>query len=105
LPSNIEDDDLQHPKNTIEFHSSAMQSTVICPQCTQVVGGHRFAMHLEKCMNGGNRSLKKHYDSLDDGFFLQNRKNSKLDPFPDSLIVKIKLRNGGNYFSPLYLIE
>lgn len=68
---------------------------MICPQCSQVVGGNRFAMHLEKCMNGGSRSTKKHYDALDDGFFLQGRSNFKTDPFPDSLIVRIKLRNGG----------
>ena len=33
-----------------------LSSTVVgCPICKEVVSGHRFAPHLEKCMNGGKR--------------------------------------------------
>lgn len=71
-------------------------STVCCPRCSHAIGGSRFATHLEKCMIGGKRGSRKHYDALDDNFFFHGRGSKvKADPHPDSLIIKIKLRKGG----------
>ena len=69
--------------------------TVQCPLCLAVISGTRFAPHLEKCMNGGKRgSLSKgKFDSLD----VSHVKKDKVvfsDPFPDSTIIRIKMRNG-----------
>jgi hypothetical protein len=75
---------------------------VSCPICTETVSGRRFAPHLEKCMNGGKRGSKRHYDYLHDEIgtkALPKPKSSdaldQLDLYPSSLIVRIKLRNGG----------
>ena len=71
-------------------------STVCCPRCSHAIGGSRFATHLEKCMIGGKRGSRKHYDALDDNFFFHGRgSKGKTDPHPDSLIIKLKLRKGG----------
>ena len=70
--------------------------TVSCPRCSQAIGGGRFATHLEKCMTGGKRGSRKHYDALGDDFFFHGRTTKeKVDPHPESLVIKIKLRKGG----------
>ena len=91
--------------------SSSSSGTVNCPICNEIVSGRRFAPHLEKCMNGGKRGSKRHYDYLHDDVFgggLGNKSLSKAksmdslelqDSFPHSLVVKIKLKNGGEYLS------
>lgn len=69
--------------------------TVQCPLCLASISGSRFAPHLEKCMNGGKRgslSNRKH-DSLD----VVHVKKDKVvftDPFPESTVIRIKMRNG-----------
>lgn len=80
--------------DTARSYVTQYGSTISCPHCKQEIGGSRFATHLEKCMTGGKRGSRKHYDALDDQFFFQGRA-SKIDPHPDSLIVKIKMRKGG----------
>ena len=67
--------------------------------CHELVAGTRFAVHLEKCMNGGKRGSRRFYESLiDDGYkgvVKPKIINGFIDPYPKSLIIKIKLRNGG----------
>lgn len=52
-------------------------------------------------MNGGKRGAKRHYDYLhDEGIAKLPKAKSgdaleHLDPLPKSLVVRIKLRNGG----------
>ena len=87
-----------------QSHSSSGAGTVNCPICSEIVSGRRFAPHLEKCMNGGKRGSKKHYDYIHDDALtskaLVKPKSSESleaqDAYPKSLIVRIKLKNGGN---------
>lgn len=71
---------------------------VTCPECEQLISGHRFAPHLEKCMRGGKRGTKKtSFTELMLPYSSAPRvKAPVVDPHPSSLIVRIKLRNGGN---------
>ena len=68
---------------------------IICSVCFEKVSGIRFAPHLEKCLNGGKRGGYKSYVPMS----LPNYKVPKvvverLDPYPNSLIIKIKMKNG-----------
>ena len=72
---------------------------VSCPMCSEKIAGVRFAPHLERCMNGGKRGSRRHYESLQDNVKLSKSKKGALersfDPYPNSLVVKIKLKSGG----------
>jgi hypothetical protein len=51
-------------------------------------------------MNGGKRGTRRHYDYLRDEVYDRPKpKKEFVDPFPDSFIVRIKMRNGGELFS------
>lgn len=87
----------------MQASSGASNGTVNCPICNELVSGKRFAPHLEKCMNGGKRGSKRHYDYLHEetGSKTQLKPKSteiveQLDPYPRSLVVRLKLRNGGD---------
>jgi hypothetical protein len=85
-------------------NSGSGNNTVNCPICSELVAGRRFAPHLERCMNGGKRGVKRHYDYLhDEGTAKPPKAKSGdalelLDPLPTSLIVRIKLKNGGTCY-------
>ena len=89
--------------------SSSSANNVNCPICSELVSGKRFAPHLEKCMNGGKRGSKRHYDYLHDDAS-SNHANSKTvnkqksnesqdqqDAHPLSLVVRIRMKNGGKH--------
>lgn len=61
------------------------------------MGAPRFAPHLEKCMNGGKRGTRKYSEVFLDESYLKPmpKKQVEVDPCPNSLIVRVKLRNGG----------
>jgi hypothetical protein len=71
---------------------------VQCPLCLESVAGTRFAPHLEKCMNGGKRTslTTRKYDGLygDDWHTGSKAKAVFCDPFPNSAIVRVKLKQG-----------
>lgn len=76
--------------------------TVVCQLCKEVVAGVRYAPHLERCMNGGKRGARKHYDFLHDNtsqslpyYSKPKPKKEFVDPHPDSLVVRIRFKNGG----------
>lgn len=80
-----------------------MNKTVICQICKESVAGVRYAPHLERCMNGGKRGVRRHYEFLQDTSVSLPYYNSKpkqkkefIDPFPESLVVKVRVKNGGN---------
>lgn len=79
-------------------HQNWSLKTVTCQLCKEQVAGARYAPHLERCMNGGKRGTRKHYDALPNmlQYYSSKPKIKKefVDPFPDSLVVRIKLRNG-----------
>jgi hypothetical protein len=92
-------------KGSKASHSKAATNVipnVCCAICKESVSGSRFAVHLEKCMNGGKRGSRRFYESLD--YHTTSYKAPKAtnpppnknlpDPYPDSLIVRIKLKNG-----------
>jgi hypothetical protein len=82
-------------------------SVVSCPVCAENVSGLRFAPHLEKCLNGGKRGSKRHYDCLqDEGLGKSPKKVHKnMDPFPNSLIVRFKMKGGGEQLASMYNIS
>lgn len=80
----------------------ASQRAVVCSLCGEAVAGSRYAPHLEKCMNGGKRGSKKHYDSLQDPVYKSKYKKEFVDPYPNSLVVRIRYKNGGK--SPRLLL-
>ncbi len=47
------------PKPAQSSSASSAVPPVTCPCCTKAVGSHRFAYHLQKCMNGGDRKSSK----------------------------------------------
>lgn len=70
--------------------------------CNEMVSGRRFAPHLERCMNGGKRGSKRHYDFLHDDYgsrsLVKPKSSDALDQadlYPKSLIIRMQLRNGG----------
>ena len=84
--------------------NGSLSSTVVgCPLCKEVVSGHRFAPHLEKCMNGGKRGglvpVKKTstaYSNSNIGIGLPYQNISKkIDNYPQSLVVRVRLKDGG----------
>jgi hypothetical protein len=85
----------------LQTNNGPSSGTVNCPICNELVAGRRFAPHLEKCMNGGKRGSKRHYDYLHDEPSSKVSLKPKVevveqvDPHPKSLVVRIKLRNGG----------
>ena len=86
----------------MQASSGSSNGTVNCPICSELVSGKRFAPHLEKCMNGGKRGSKRHYDYLHEETGSKTQLKPKVveiveqqDPHPNSLIVRLKLRNGG----------
>ena len=73
--------------------------------------GLRFAPHLEKCLRGGKRGSKLSSSSSSSSYALSyanslpyiprnvsKPKKTFIDPYPDSLIIKIKLKNGGKFY-------
>jgi len=90
----------------MQASSGSSNGTVNCPICSELVSGKRFAPHLEKCMNGGKRGSKRHYDYLHEETGSKTQLKPKAveiveqqDPHPSSLIVRLKLRNGGKQYS------
>lgn len=82
--------------------SSGMNKTVICQLCKESVAGVRYAPHLERCMNGGKRGARRHYDYLHDTSAGLPYYNSKpkvkkefVDPHPESLVLRFRVKNGG----------
>ncbi len=82
-----------------------MSKTVICQICKENVAGVRYAPHLERCMNGGKRGIRRHYEYLHDTslslpYYSSKPKAKKefIDPHPTSLILKFKVKNGGILF-------
>ncbi len=84
--------------------SSSYSTTIFCPMCNEQVAGTRFAPHLEKCMNGGKRGSRKYNDALfDDSMYrlpTKPRVAEIPDPYPSSLIVKVRLKQGGENNTP-----
>jgi hypothetical protein len=83
--------------------SNWMNRTVVCPLCKESVAGVRYAPHLERCMNGGKRGVRRHYDFLHDNavslpYYSSKPKQKKefVDPYPDSLVIRVRVKNGGN---------
>jgi hypothetical protein len=70
---------------------------ITCNLCGEMVAGSRYAPHLERCMNGGKRGSRKHFDALQDiSKSIKSSKSMKRsDPYPQSMVVRIKLRHGG----------
>lgn len=74
---------------------NAHPMVVQCPLCLEHVAGTRFAPHLEKCMNGGKRgSIGTRKPDLYGDEVHTKVKTVFMDPYPNSPIVRIKLRNG-----------
>ena len=73
--------------------SVASNKSVTCNICSESVAGTRFAQHLERCMNGGKRGVRKNFDFLRDKVKVRVKKEV-VDPDPRSPIVRIKLKNG-----------
>jgi hypothetical protein len=86
----------------------------MCPVCLELVGGLRFAPHLEKCMNGGKRGgisrRKPMNPAIIDPLLHENQTTSSTKvsrkrivenatSSHGSLIVRIKMENNGLYNS------
>ena len=86
-------------------NSSSQPNIVSCPVCYETVAGQRFAPHLEKCLNGGKRGgLPSKKSSTGTNCNSSNNMGiglpyysqvKKIDPYPNSLIVRVKLKDGG----------
>ena len=63
-----------------------------CPMCRHFVSGSRFAPHLERCIMGKKRAGRSHYSSLDDGIHSKKSKAPFVDPYPNSNVIRIKVR-------------
>lgn len=83
---------------------------VKCPVCTEAVGGSRFAPHLEKCLKGKMRRVQKlkrpgeePSPALSKRFDFPSIPTKPrvikeiVDPHPQSLIIRIKMKDGGNF--------
>lgn len=74
---------------------------VSCPVCRENVSGQRFALHLEKCLNGGKRAAARRKPGtlqiIDPPTALTAPSNSRRQNSYGSLIVRVKLKNGGKY--------
>jgi hypothetical protein len=75
---------------------SAPNMLVQCPVCNESVGAVRFAPHLEKCLRGGKRGNRDTKSSLFDvGLqYATKVKAVPKDPHPESLVIRIKTKNG-----------
>ena len=85
--------------------------TVLCPVCLADVSGQRFAPHLGKCMKGGKRPIKVAStatlpvsvpSSSDNIVLTKPSASSNVDPYPESLVIRIKLKNGGKFCFSLF---
>lgn len=77
-----------------------MLKPISCNICGEQVAGSRYAPHLERCMNGGKRGSRRYFDSLQDSkpsSKLSKTKKDSGDPFPESFVVSIKLKDGSKY--------
>ena len=63
-----------------------------CPICTQLVAGSRFAPHLERCLGGGKRAGRAHFSSLEEIILKKAKPQPFVDPYPNSVIIRVKLR-------------
>jgi hypothetical protein len=65
------------------------------------VAGSRFAPHLEKCLRGGKRgSRKSNFTEISLPYSNAPKIKLKIvDPLPKSMIVRVKMRNGGTIYS------
>mmetsp|Transcript_2848 Transcript_2848/g.4315 ORF Transcript_2848/g.4315 Transcript_2848/m.4315 type:complete len:192 (+) Transcript_2848:161-736(+) len=75
--------------------SSSSVGPVSCPLCKERVAGQRFALHLEKCLNGGKRSASTRrkptaYTEEKVSVPTQTRPRSSYG----SLVVRIRLKDG-----------
>jgi hypothetical protein len=68
---------------------------VACPFCQMPVSGNRFAPHLEKCLNGGKRAARSTSSYEAPPPLEKKVKPAPVDPYPQSLIIRIKLKNNG----------
>ena len=83
-------------------YSSSQSNIVTCPVCYETVAGQRFAPHLEKCLNGGKRGGLPSKKASGAGCSTNNMgiglpyysQIKKVDPYPLSLIVRIRLKDG-----------
>lgn len=83
--------------SSASVNSNGNSKFVTCNVCGELVIGKRFAPHLERCMTGGKRGQRRHYDALSYTSTTRTKpKKEQIDPFPNSPIIRIKLRNGGN---------
>jgi Sgf11 (transcriptional regulation protein) len=95
-----EDDVVAPPSPSPISVLKASQCTAICPLCRESVGASRFAPHLERCMRGGKRggvgSKRTLHCSIQElGLPYYTVRPKPVDPYPKSMIIKVKLRNGG----------
>jgi hypothetical protein len=96
---NLTDAYLEDTKSVISLvplsypHISSAVKPVACNICGKEIAGSRYAPHLERCMNGGKRGAKR-YDFLTDDLRAKTKKDF-VDPCPQSMVVKIKFRQGG----------
>ncbi len=83
-----------------EKNLNFMLKPITCNICGEQVAGSRYAPHLERCMNGGKRGGRRYFDSLQDVRTVKVPKLKKdVDPYPESLIVRIKFKDGCKLFS------
>lgn len=82
----------------LEKNASYALKPISCNICGEQVAGSRYAPHLERCMNGGKRGSRRYFDSLQDTKSLKvsmSKVKKEADPYPESTIVRIKLKDGG----------
>eukprot|EP01038_Epipyxis_sp_PR26KG_P004900 gene4900-6861_t len=99
LNSFVRREQLMAEQPKLKYSSVTQTSVVGCPICKELVAGKRFAPHLEKCMNGGKRGARKYSEVFDMNEIEQikiskPKKVEPNDPYPNSLIIRIKIRNG-----------
>ena len=96
------------PSDPRKNNSSNQPNIVTCPVCYETVAGQRFAPHLEKCLNGGKRgggpskkaSLPSSCTTNNLGIGLPYyTAPKKIDPYPLSLVIRIRLKDGGKALS------
>eukprot|EP01039_Chlorochromonas_danica_P002204 gene2204-2407_t len=71
---------------------STSSKVISCNVCGKDIAGSRYAPHLERCLQGGKRAVRRPSDLFPE----EQRKIKKevVDPFPNSPVVRIKLRAG-----------
>ncbi|RYH29040.1 hypothetical protein EON65_09885 [archaeon] len=83
--------------------SGAASRFVSCNVCGKDIVGSRFAPHLERCMNGGSRTTTGGFDLLPDTV-KEKVKKEPVDPHPTSMVIRIKMRNGGRLSCIAFLL-